>query len=144
MDNFIKLLNETKDRKFDITTTAKGVKNLQQTQRNAWKAELLQALLVDIADKYEFVGMGEKGLVFDIANDCVADTVSPHDSGSGGITVILDLTVKDLDTNATDLIENYNFKVAEKAEKAKAKAKTKAEKIARDTANRAKKKEGGE
>jgi hypothetical protein len=142
MQNLVKLLNELKDRQFKITIDKNGKSKLQQTQRNGLKAEILTALMDDIKSVYpELVFRTDEGIVLEIANDCVADNLDGESEGSGAITVAIDLKVKDLDSNATDLANAYAIDLAEKTEKANAKAKAKADKIASDTARR--KKNGG-
>jgi methylase of polypeptide subunit release factors len=86
----------------------------------------------------ELIFRTEEGIVLEIANDCVADNLDGESLGSGAITIAIDLKVKDLDSNATDLANAYAVDLAEKTEKANAKAKAKADKIARDTASRKK------
>ena len=142
MQNLVKLLEELKDRQFKITIDKNGKSKLQQTQRNNLKAEILTALMEDIKAVYpELIFRTEEGIVLEIANDCVADNLDGESLGSGAITIAIDLKVKDLDSNATDLANAYAVDLAEKTEKANAKAKAKADKIARDTASR--KKSGG-
>ena len=139
MDELIKVIESVKEREFDITDNSKG-KNLQQTQRNNLKAELLSAIFADIKAKYEYTFISKDGVLIEIENNTVADNISPEDNGSGAITVVLDLTIKSLDTNATELADDYAHELAEK-EKAKAKkAEEKAKKIAKDKAERAKRK----
>ena len=142
MQNLVKLLNELKDRQFKITIDKNGKSKLQQTQRNGLKAEILTAIMEDIKAVYpDFVFRTDEGIILEIANDCVADNLDGESLGSGAITVAIDLKVKDLDSNANDLADAYAVDLAEKTEKANAKAKAKADKIARDTASR--KKSGG-
>ena len=142
MQNLVKLLNEIKDRQFKITIDKNGKSKLQQTQRNNLKAEILTTLMEDIKAEYpELIFRTEEGIVLEIANDCIADNLDSESEGSGAITIAIDLKVKDLDSNATDLANAYAVDLAEKTEKAQAKAKAKADKIASDTARR---KKGGE
>ena len=142
MQNLVKLLNEIKDRQFKITIDKNGKSKLQQTQRNNLKTEILTALMEDIKAVYpELIFRTDEGIVLEIANDCIADNLDSESEGSGAITIAIDLKVKDLDSNATDLANAYAVDLAEKTEKAQAKAKAKADKIASDTARR---KKGGE
>lgn len=139
MENFISTIESVKERKFDITDNSKG-KNLQQTQRNNLKNELLASIFADLKAKYEYTFLGKDGILVEIANDSVADNVSPDDCGSGAITVVLDLTIKSLDTSAVELAEDYAHELAEKEKAKNKKAEEKAKKIAKDKAERAKKK----
>ena len=142
MQNLVKLLNEIKDRQFKITIDKNGKSKLQQTQRNNLKTEILTALMEDIKAVYpELIFRTDEGIVLEIANDCIADNLDSESEGSGAITIAIDLKVKDLDSNATDLANAYAVDLAEKTEKAQAKAKAKADKIASDTARR---KKGGD
>ena len=137
MDKMLNLIVELKTRDFKITTNNKGVEQLQQTQRNNLKAELVNALFQDIASKYEYAYRVKDGIMLEIANDSVADKIK-NESGSGAISVVIDIKVNDLETNADTESESYKVEQAEKLEK-KAKAeKSKAEKIARDKAERQK------
>lgn len=142
MQNLVKLLEELKTRQFKITIDKNGKSKLQQTQRNNLKAEILTALMEDIRTEYpELIFRTDEGIILEIANDSVADNLDSESLGSGAITIALDLKIKDLDSNATDLANAYAIDLAEKAEKAEQKAKAKTAKIARDKANRTK---GGE
>lgn len=143
MQNLVKLLEELKTRQFKITIDKNGKSKVQQTQRNGLKAEILTAIMEDIKSAYpELVFRTDEGIVLEIANDSIADNLDSESDGSGAITIAIDLKVKDLDSNATDLANAYAVDLAEKAEKANARAKAKNDKIARDTATR--KKKGGE
>ena len=139
MQNLVKLLEELKARQFKITIDKNGKSKLQQTQRNNLKAEILTALMEDIKAEYpELIFRTDEGIILEIANDSVADNLDSESLGSGAITIALDLKIKDLDSNATDLANAYAVDLAEKAEKAEQKAKAKTAKIARDTASRKK------
>jgi hypothetical protein len=139
MDNLMNLIVELKTRDFKITTNNKGVEQLQQTQRNNLKSELVGALFNDIASKYDYAYRVKDGIMLEIANDSVADNIK-NEIGSGAISITIDIKVNDLETNAENEKEDYEISVAEKLEK-KAKAeKSKAEKIARDKAERQAKK----
>lgn len=130
MDNLLKLINDIVDRDFTITKSS-TTEQLQQTQRNALKQELLQAIFNDIASKYDFVFKAKEGILFEIANNKVADTIE-NEEGSGAITICIDVKVKDLNTNAEFLADSYNLDKQNKALKAEKKAEAKAKKIADD------------
>ena len=135
MDNLMNLIAELKSRDFKITTNNKGVEQLQQTQRNNLKAELVKALFQDIASKYDYTFRVKDGIMLELANDSVADNIK-NELGSGAISITIDIKINDLETNAETEKESYDISVAEKLEK-KAKAdKSKAEKMARDKAER--------
>ena len=139
MDKLIETIVELKTRDFKITTNNKGVEQLQQTQRNALKTELVNALAQDLASKYEYTYRVKDGIMLELANDSVADNIK-NELGSGAISITIDIKINDLETNAETESESYRISVAEKLEK-KAKAeKSKAEKVARDKAERLAKK----
>lgn len=135
MDNLLSTLAEIKDRKFKITTTSKGVEQLQQTERNALKAELVNALFKDLKSAHPYTYRVKDGIMLEIENGSVADGIS-NELGSGAITITIDIKVNDLETNAETACEDYRIEVTEKAEKKAEQAKKKADKIARDTAER--------
>lgn len=134
MTHLIELLNELKTRDFKITETAKG-EQIQQTQRNALKAELLSAIREDIKESYEFVFQSEEGILLEIANDSIADNLQSEE-GSGAITACLDIKIKNLECNAEDESADFMRKLAEKEEKKKANAEKKAAKIAKAKAKK--------
>lgn len=138
MENLIKLLNELKNREFKISNTTKG-EQIQQTQRNALKAELLAAIREDIKASYEFVFQSDEGILLEIANNSIADNLQDEE-GSGAITACLDIKIKNLNCNAVDESEDFMRKLAEKEEKKKAIAEKKAAKIAQDKKIRAERK----
>lgn len=135
MKNLLTLIDEIKTRPLSISVTAKG-EQVQQTQRNKLKAELMAAILADLKEEYEYVYPSADGILIEIANDSVADNTQSEE-GSGAITIALDLKIKNLDTNAEQDSEVYLQEVAEKEAKKKADAEKKAAKIARDKAARA-------
>ena len=125
MENLEKLFAEVKDREFRITTTAKGVRTIQQTERNQFKADIMTALLADLNEKFGYAFRSADGVLLEIENEGVADL------NGKGITICFDVKVKDLDTDAeyegADYAEQMAQKQAEKALRAE-KAKRKAEK----------------
>ena len=133
MDKFITLINETKERKFRLSQTKKGIQ-LHQTDRNDYKKELMQALKDDLSAVYDYVYTSADGILIEIANDVVADGVDSAEA-SGAITIALDIKVLSLDTNAEMASECY-------AEEMQAKADKKAERLASKQAKLSKKKEG--
>ena len=135
MKNLLALIDEIKTRPLSISVTAKG-EQVQQTQRNKLKAELMAAILADLKQVYQYVSPSADGILIEIENDTVADSIQSEE-GSGAITIALDLKVKNLDTNAEQDSEAYLQGVAEKEAKKKADAEKKAAKIARDKAARA-------
>jgi hypothetical protein len=138
MQHLTALLEELKNKPFRVSTNKNG-EAIQQTERNALKNDLLNAIRQDIAECYEYVYQNEDGILLEIANSSIADNIS-NEEGSGAITACVDIKIKNLDFNATTESEDYMRKVNEKAEKQKAKDEKKNAKIARDKAMRASKK----
>lgn len=135
MKNLVALLTALREREFTISDTAKG-EQIQQTQRNKLKTELLAAIRADIKAAYEYVYQSEEGVLIEIENQSIADKLQ-SDEGSGAITACLDIKIKNLDCNAEMESEDFERKQQEKAEKKKAEAEKKAAKIARDKEARA-------
>ena len=134
MENLTRLLAEVKDRPLEISETKTG-EIIKTSQRNQLRTDIMTALLADIRNEYKYVYRGEEGILLDVANDSVADNLKSEE-GSGGITVLIDIKIKGLNTNAEAEAEDYANIVAEKAAKKEAQAKAKAEKIAKDKAER--------
>lgn len=140
MEKFIELLKNIKNREIPISVTANGKIQLQQTSRNALKAELISCLAESLAEILPFTTRTKEGILVEVANDYVADHLPEGSIGSGAITIVLDLKIKDLDTDLEYEKTVYEKEIAKKAQaRAEAEAK-KARKIARDTANRKKRK----
>lgn len=123
-------------------TKAKNGEQLQQTDRNKLKADLLETLLETLAEITPFVYRTKEGILLELENESVANGISADSEGSGAITVAIDCKFMSLDTNASLESECYQELLASNLAKAQAKAKDKADKIARDKATRAKKKTG--
>jgi hypothetical protein len=142
MENFTKLMKEVEERKFLVTNGGKG-EQVQQTQRNALKQEILAALFADLKKSYPYIyhsdGDRTTGVLIEIANPTIANQVT-NEEGSGAITVSLDVKILGLENNAELAEEMYqeNLVIAER-EKREKEAK-KAAKIARDEAERKRKK----
>jgi len=139
MDNIKNLIVAIKDRDYKITTTAKGVEQLQQTQRNTLKAELVKALFDDLKANYPYTYRVKDGVMLEIENSSIADKIT-NESGSGAISITIDIKVNDLETNAEHESESYAVEIAEKVAKKEKTEKAKAEKTARDKKERAEKK----
>lgn len=138
MENLRKLIDEVGAENYRVTTTANGVEKIQQTERNALRARIMQALQDDLSAVFEIVGRNEDGVLIEIPNASIANGISQNSIGSGAITIAIDIKVKDLDADLEVLTEMYAEvqanKAQAKAERA-AKAKRKREK---DEARRAK------
>ena len=137
MENLVKLFADVEGRTFRITTTSKGSEMIQQTERNALRASILQALQADFEGAFDVVRRGADGVMVEVPNQSIADGIT-NAEGSGGITIVFDVKVKDLSTDIQvegdmyqELVDQAEQKRAEKAAKAKAKAE-------RDASRRAK------
>jgi lipocalin len=94
IDNFYK-------EQFTVTSGVKG-DTIQQTQRNEYKIQLLDALLAD---------MKEAGLDVQLTIDGVALVIANEEEG--GVTVVFDTIFKTLDYNVLQEAEDYNEKMQE-------------------------------
>ena len=143
MEKLVNLIHDIEGRALLVTNGKKG-EQIQQTQRNAMKKEILDAIFEDIKSRYEFVyhsnGEDEKGILLEIANQSVANQVTNED-GSGAITIALDVKILGLKSDAElseELYQHAQELAAEKKKQAEAK---KAAKMARDEAERKRKHE---
>ena len=129
MKNLQELIKELNGRELKISKTTKG-EMIHQTQRNGIKAELMSALLQDIKAVNEYTFRTADGIVFEIENESIKNGIS-NELGSGAISVVIDIKINDLETNAETESESYKVEQAEKLEKKTKTAQAKAEKIAR-------------
>ena len=143
MEKLINLIHDIEERKLLVTNGKKG-EQIQQTQRNAMKKEILEALFEDIKSEYDFVyhsnGEDEKGILLEIANQSIANQVTNED-GSGAITIALDVKILGLKSDAELSEELYQHSLEVAREKKKEAEAKKAAKIARDEAERKRKHE---
>ena len=130
------LLDKIMEMEIPISDTMKG-KLVQQTFRNKLTAQLKEALYTDFADA--LLGgdailpyLTKEGVIVEVPNESVADNMSPDDLGSGAISIEFSVTIKNLNTDANELAEEYNFKKRSDAAKAEKAAKEKQAKIDRD------------
>lgn len=137
MTTITNLFNDISTRKFDITTTSAGATQIQQTQRNALKREIMSTVCASLAEALAEtpfnVVMTANGIAIEVPNQNIADAT---DAGSGAITLFADIKVGALDIDATAEGEIFAQEQAEKAEKKAEAARKKAEKIAKATAAR--------
>ena len=134
MQRFVKLLQDLKSQEFKISNTARG-EQIQQTQRNNLKKSLLQTMKLDLQDILDYVYESEEGILIEVANDSIADGIT-NDTGSGAITLAVDIKVLGLEHNAEDEGNAFEQLQSEKLAEKQAKEKDKQAKIARDKANR--------
>jgi hypothetical protein len=86
---------------FKVTSGAKG-DTIQQSQRNEYKIQLLDALFAD---------MKEVGFDVQLTVDGVALVMANEEEG--GVTVVFDTIFKTLDYNVLQEAEDYNEKMQE-------------------------------
>jgi hypothetical protein len=90
---------------FKVTSGVKG-DTIQQTQRNEYKIQLLDALAAD---------MKEAGFDVQVTMDGVALVMSNEEEGM--VTVVFDTIFKTLDYNIIQEAEDYNAKMLELRDK---------------------------
>ena len=110
MENLQVLVQATTKTKFDVSKD-----KIKQTQRNALKSDLLEALSSDLADSIEVVGRSKEGIIIAIPNDI-----------EGSIYAVVDVVLKNLDFDPEVLIEEYTQAQADKEAKARALAQKRA------------------
>ena len=104
MENLQVLVQATTKTKFDVSKD-----KIKQTQRNALKSDLLEALSSDLATSIEVVGRSKEGIIIAIPNDI-----------EGSIYAVVDVVLKNLDFDPEVLIEEYTQAQADKEAKARA------------------------
>lgn len=153
MQNLLNKLKELEQREFDVVVS-RGALALHQTQRNAAKAELIEAIYEDIKAALEPEGYQvyrtEYGPVLEFLNDVVESKImkmtkkGEEDVYSGFISVQFDAIMKNLDTNAEhdeiQYLEDLEQKRIRELEKQKSKL-TKAQKDAETRAEKARRRE---
>lgn len=139
MQNLVKLFEQIKTMPLRITESTKG-NQIQQTERNALKQQILAAIFADAKENYEFSYRSEDGILFEVENDAIADKLD-SETGSGAITIALDVKILGLDHNAVDDANEYEELVAIKNGKKAEREKKKAAKIERDKKRREAKEE---
>ena len=91
--------------RFTVTSGVKG-DTIQQTQRNEYKIQLLDALFAD---------MKEAGFDVQVTMDGVALVMANEEEG--GVTVVFDTIFKTLDYNIVQEAEDYTAKMQELRDK---------------------------
>lgn len=113
MENMAKVLASYKGKNFKVSNG-----KINQLERNAFKAEFVNALALDLADAGLVVGNVEKGFAVLVDNDDL-----------GSLSIVIDGVVKGLDYDFDFEVSEQAVREAEKAEKA-SKAKAKKEAVA--------------
>ena len=139
MENFIKTLESIKTRPVRISVTTRG-EQIQQTDRNILKKDIMKARFEDMKNIYPYTYESEDGILIEVENDSVSDNIT-NDTGSGAITIALDIKIMGLEHSAELESQNYaeiqSAKAAKKAEQEKKKsAKIAKDKKAREEKNR--------
>ena len=102
MEKLLQLVQATKKTKFEVSKD-----KIKQTQRNALKSDLLEALSSDLADSIEVVGRSKEGIIIAIPNDI-----------EGSIYAVVDVVLKNLDFDPQIMLDEYENAQAEKEAKA--------------------------
>lgn len=113
MENMAKVLASYKGKNFKVSNG-----KVNQLERNAFKADFVNALALDLADAGLVVGNVDKGFAVLVENDAL-----------GSLSIVIDGVVKGLDFDFDGEVNAEAVRVAEKADKA-AKAKAKKEAVA--------------
>lgn len=105
MKNVKQFIENFYKEQFKVTSGVKG-DTIQQTQRNEYKIQLLDALFAD---------MKEVGLDVQVTMDGVALVMANEEEGA--VTVVFDTIFKTLDYNIVQEAEDYTAKMQELREK---------------------------
>jgi hypothetical protein len=105
MKNVKQFIENFYSERFTVTSGVKG-DTIQQTQRNEYKIQLLDALFAD---------MKEAGLDVQVTMDGVALVMANEEEG--GVTVVFDTIFKTLDYNIVQEAEDYTAKMQELRDK---------------------------
>jgi hypothetical protein len=104
MEKLTQLVKGTKTQKFSVSND-----KIKQTERNALKSDLLEALSSDLTSGIEVIGRSKEGIIIALQNDI-----------EGAIYGVIDIVIKDLTFEPDLLIDEYAQAQAEKIAKAKA------------------------
>lgn len=110
MENLQALVQATNTKKFSVSKD-----KIKQTERNALKSDILEALSSDLADSIEVVGRSKEGVIIALPNEM-----------EGSIYGVVDVVLKNLDFDPEILISEYEMAKAEKERKAQALAQKRA------------------
>jgi Skp family chaperone for outer membrane proteins len=105
MKNVNQFIENFYKEKFNVTSGVKG-DTIQQTQRNEYKIQLLDALFAD---------MKEAGFDVQVTMDGVALVMANQEEGA--VTVVFDTIFKTLDYNIVQEAEDYTAKMQELRDK---------------------------
>ena len=115
LKEFTKLLIDIQELEMPISETTKG-KQVHQTYRNNLTNKLLEALYKDC--EQGFLGdtdivpyLIKGGVILEVPNASVADSLNANDFGSGALSIELNVTIKNLETDAQELADDYALKL---------------------------------
>jgi len=110
MEKLQALVQATNTQKFSVSKD-----KIKQTERNALKSDILEALSSDLETSIEVVGRSKEGIIIALPNEI-----------EGSIYAVVDVVLKNLDFEPEVLIDEYEKAKAEKEAKAKALAEKRA------------------
>ena len=146
MKHLLAKIKELETREFDVVTS-RGALAIHQTQRNKAKAELIEALHLDLKEVFEEEGykvyQTASGPILEILNENVDEQISKSgedsDFYSGMISIQFDAIMKNLETDGSLEEQNFLQDLAVKREKEALREANKLKKIQKDAEARAEK-----
>lgn len=146
MKHLLAKIKELETREFDVVTS-RGALAIHQTQRNKAKAELIEALHLDLKEVFEEEGykvyQTASGPILEILNEKVDEQISKSGEDSdlytGMISIQFDAIMKNLETDGSLEEETFLQDLAVKQEKEALREANKLKKIQRDAEIRAEK-----
>lgn len=106
MEKLTQLVLKTEKQKFSVSKD-----KIKQTERNALKSDLLEALSSDLTSGIEVIGRSKEGIIIALQNDI-----------EGAIYGVIDVVIKDFTFEPDLLIDEYQESQADKIAKAQAQA----------------------
>lgn len=146
MKHLLAKIKELETREFDVVTS-RGALAIHQTQRNKAKAELIEALHLDLKEVFEEEGykvyQTASGPILEILNENVDEQIAKSGEDSdfytGMISIQFDAIMKNLETDGSFEEENFLKDLAVKREKEALREANKLKKIQKDAEARAEK-----
>lgn len=146
MKHLLAKIKELETREFDVVTS-RGALAIHQTQRNKAKAELIEALYLDLKEVFEEEGykvyQTASGPILEILNENVDEQISKSGEDSdfytGMMSIQFDAIMKNLETDGSFEEENFLQDLAVKREKEALREANKLKKIQKDAEARAEK-----
>lgn len=116
------LLEQISQMEIPVSDTMKG-KLVHQTFRNKLTSQLKQTLYEDFAESlleegYIIPYLIKEGVILEIPNESIANSLGPDDLGSGALSIEFDIAIKGLETDATELANEFEWKKQLDAQKA--------------------------